>query len=82
MARKIDEIIKKVAAKFGNGIFPIRFFKRFLDDIFMIFTGSVADLHLFLDELNQMHPTIKFTMQHTYPDNSENCVSCQCAPAQ
>ena len=33
-------LILETAAKFGDGIFPIMFLKRFLDDIFMIFTGS------------------------------------------
>ena len=59
MARKIDIAIEELAAKFGDGIYPIRLLKRFLYDIFMIFTGSIENLHLFLEELNAIHPTIQ-----------------------
>ena len=51
--------------------------KRFLDDIFLIWTGSLDKLHQFLDDLNQMHPTIKFTMNHTKRE-TEN--ACECHP--
>ena len=46
----------------GNPFIPP---KIFLDDIFLIFFGSVHNLHMFLDELDTIHPTIKFTMSHT-----------------
>ena len=86
MARRIDNMIKELAAKFGDGVYPIRFLKRFLDDIFMIFTGSIENLHLFLDELNTVHPTIKFTMNHTFPNNPPSVENpappCQCPPTQ
>ena len=69
MARRIDHMIKELTAEFGDGVYPIRFLKRFLDDIFMIFTGSIEKLHLILDELNTVHPTIEFTMNHTFTNN-------------
>ena len=57
----------------GDGIHPIRMWKRFLDDIFIIWTGTVENLHKFLDDLNNIHPTIKFTINHTKNENENNC---------
>jgi len=34
---------------------------RFLDDIFMIWNYPLEDLYYFIDSLNKLHPTIKFT---------------------
>ncbi len=36
---------------------------RFLDDIFMIWDGSLNELNTFICDLNKCHPTIKFTHQ-------------------
>ena len=74
MAR-LDKLILECAAKFGEGVYPIMFLKRFLDDYFMIFTGSAEKLHQFLDVINKLHPGIKFTMSHTKlpSDTSCNC---------
>ena len=80
MANRIDPKILEVASGFGDGIHPIRFLKRFLDDIFMIFTGSLTKLHAFLSEINNIHPSIKFTMNHTMPENlesDENLCACE-----
>ena len=57
---------------------PIKLLKRFLDDIFMIFTGSVRALHLLFEEINKIHPKIKFTMTHTTPENYYD--QCPCEP--
>ena len=35
--------------------------KRFIDDIFLLWTGTEADLDRFLKYINTFHPTIKFT---------------------
>jgi hypothetical protein len=78
MARKIDPKILELATLLTNGANPILFFKRFLDDIFMVYRGSVEKLHLFLTELNKLHPTIKFTMSHSFPNLSENQQTCNC----
>ena len=51
---------------------PITFFRRFLDDIFFVYTGSVESLHRFLSELNNIHPTIKLTMTQTLLYQKEN----------
>ena len=37
------------------------FYKRFIDDIFFIWHGSLIDLHSFLNRLNSLAPTIKLT---------------------
>ena len=55
-----------------NGRIPIRFLKGFLDDIFLIFVGSIMQLHAFFNEINQVHPNIKFTMSHTFPESEKN----------
>ena len=39
--------------------------KRFIDDIFMVWLGSPESLNEFVSHLNQAHPTIKFTCQHS-----------------
>ena len=75
MARKIDPKILELAAKYGDGTYPIRFLKRFLDDIFLIYTGSVKSLHDFLSELNTIHPSIKFTMNHTFIESVDPATS-------
>ena len=50
--------------------FNREFWKRFIDDIFMLWMGSSDDLEIFLDHMNSFHPTIKFTANssvHTIP---------------
>ena len=41
------------------------FLKRFLDDYITFFRGSTKELHVLFAKSNQIHPTIKFTMNHT-----------------
>ena len=77
---KIDKLAINSGSKFGEGIHPIRAWKRFLDDIYIVWTGSVEKLHLFLEELNQIHPTIKFTISHTNPIHDTQ--PCNCKPSQ
>ena len=67
MARKIDDKILECAANL------IIFMKRFLDDILMFWRGSIKKLHQFLQEINSLHPSIKFTMSHTKPPGCEEC---------
>ena len=50
MARKIDKQIIELANRLAGDNHPITFLKRFLDDIFMIYTGTLDCLHTFLDE--------------------------------
>ncbi len=39
--------------------------KRYIDDVLCIWPGNEDDLKLFIDYLNQSHPTIKFTYEHS-----------------
>ena len=41
---------------------------RFIDDIFMIWTAGPEKLKVFVDYLNNLHSTIKFTCSHS-PSN-------------
>ena len=77
----IDEKIKTIALNFSeNGINPLLIFRRFLDDILFIFLGSNDKLHKFLDEINKIAPSIKFTMQHTKKCSDTNDSICDCEP--
>ena len=82
MARRIDKKILSLAAQLQDEKNPLLCFKRFLDDIFTIYTGTLENLHNFLEELNKIHPTIKFTMNHTTPyshsDNPAPLPTCAC----
>ena len=69
----IDISIKRLAAKYGDGVYPLFLYKRFLDDILMIFTGPTDKLHEFLADINNIHPSIKFTMSHTKPEGVDTC---------
>ena len=44
----------------------ILLWKRFIDDIFFIFTGTFTELQLFQDFMNSFHRTIKFTFESSY----------------
>ena len=45
---------------------------RYLDDIFAIWTGTLNELEAFFEYLNQYHPTIKFTMDHSFKSTPEH----------
>ena len=79
MDMKIDKKIMEIANKYSvNNVIPLKFMKRFLDDIFAIYTGSIESLHKMFNELNTIHPTIKFTMSHTTPATEEPHELCPC----
>ena len=63
----IDVLIKKLAKDLSDGLNPIQLYKRFLDDLFLIYRGSIENLEHFLSEINNLHPTIKFTSSFTCP---------------
>ena len=46
-------------------IWAIPFWKRFIDDIFLIFIGTTKQLQSLKDFLNKLQPTIKFTFEHS-----------------
>ena len=43
-----------------------KFWRRFIDDILLIWIGSEAELKEFLDFINTLHPTIKFTASYDF----------------
>ena len=73
MAQKIDNKILEKSQLISQD--AIKMFKRFLDDIFMRFRGTQQQLHAFFDEINKIHPSIKFTISHT-TQNNEKCDFC------
>ena len=83
MARKIDPEILNIAIKHGEGTFPIRLFKRFLDDIIMLWCGTVESLHSFITEINTINPAIQFTLSHTIQTSemTSNTHPCPCDKA-
>ena len=56
-----------------------KIFKRFLDDLFQVFTGTSKQLHELFKEINKIHPTLKFTMMHTTLDLEPEEDRCNCA---
>ena len=60
----IDGMIRNTARLQRQGFDPILFFKRFIDDILIFWTGTVKELEDFIIAINQLHPTIKFTANY------------------
>ena len=65
----IDEEIIRRSSQFGE----LLFYRRFLDDILIIFRGSNNNLHKFIKNINTIHNSIKFTLQHTRKPSSDDC---------
>ena len=61
----MSEIDKKIVeiAKNNFQVNPVKFFKRFLDDIFIVFRGDTKQLHSFLNQINSIHSSIQFTIE-------------------
>ena len=56
-----DQLIMKVTDGLFEHELRIKYFKRFLDDIIIIFKGNNKELHLWLAGL---HLNIKYTIKH------------------
>ena len=41
------------------------FYKRFIDGIFILWKGTLDDLKIIVDQLNTLHPTIKFDVKYS-----------------
>ena len=41
------------------------FYKRFIDYIFLLWNGTLDELTTFLEEINRLHPTIKFDAKYS-----------------
>ena len=79
LARRIDVKIEDLARKYEqSGQGSLKMFKRFLDDILKLFIGSTKNLHKFFDEMNELHPTLKFTMIHTTLNGESEEEKCRC----
>ena len=58
-----------LVAKFEQTLFSMNiklpiFWKRFLDDVFAIWTHSLEELKIFMSHLNSISPFIQFTLEH------------------
>ena len=83
LARRIDTAIRELGMKYGeNGNSAFILFKRFLDDLFKVFQGTTKKLHKLFDEMNEIHPTLKFTISHTSPNLEAEEDRCECQPKQ
>ena len=60
-----EEIILKARKYSVNGVSPLVFFKRYLDDILMVWLGTHSELYSFFSDINTINPSIKFTIEHT-----------------
>ena len=77
MVQKIDPRILEIAEKYSNnGKIPISSINCFLYDLFSIWYGTTKDLHKFLNEINTIHPNIKFTLKHTSQEHPEDKCDC------
>ena len=69
--------------KYGkNGKSVFKILKRFLDDLFQVFNGTTKQLHQIYEEINSIHPTLKFTMEHTSIENEPQEDRCACEEKQ
>ena len=50
----------------------IIFLKRFIDDFLIFWTGTEQQLRAFMDKINSMHDTLKFTCSYNLADRSTN----------
>ena len=74
MARKLDKVIIEIIEQMSQTEnILLEVFKRFLDDLFFIFIGNMKVLHKILDLINLIHPSIKFTMKHTFINELDPC---------
>ena len=51
-------------------ICAIPFWKKFIDDVFLIFLGTTEQLQSMKNFMNNLHPTIKFTFEHSTQEMS------------
>ena len=81
LARRLDDHIAALGERYcTNGKSAWLLLKRFLDDLIKIFVGTSKQLHNLFDEMNLIHPTIKFTLNHTSPKEEHIKDKCDCKP--
>ena len=76
---KINDQIKDIAMKYDiDNSEGLKVLKRFLDDFFLLFSGTTKQLHKIFEEANKINPTIQFTMSHTSPTKKAVEDQCDC----
>ena len=81
LAKRIDKKIKELGMKYGKaGKSSFILLEFQLDEIMKIFTGTTKQLHKHFNEMNCIHPTLKFTMQHTTPKTEKLEDRYECEP--
>ena len=85
MARRVDnkivEIVEKMKrAESEKKPILLLMLKRFLDDLFLILQGSTKQLHMLLEQMNKIHASIQFTMEHTSISSEAEEDKCDCVP--
>ena len=79
LSKRIDQKIKELAKLYEqNGTGTLKLFKRFLDDILKFFVGTTKQLHNFYNDMNKIHPNLKFTLKHTAIENEAPEDKCTC----
>ena len=74
MAKHIDNTIFSIIENISKEEnISLKLFKRFLDDLIFIFTGQSKTLHKILTEANNIHPSIKLSMNHTTINEPDPC---------
>ena len=61
--------IEKFMLKSWKGLLP-RLFKRYIDDIFFLWSGNEQDLKKFINHLNNFHPYLKFKANYNFETKS------------
>ena len=72
---KIWEIIEEL--KESENI-DVKNLNRFLDDLISIFIGTTKQLHELWNRINLIHPSVKFTLQHTTRESEKPEDHCDC----
>ena len=78
MANIDKKILKLIEQMKSTETISVKCFHRFLDDLFKIFIGTTKQLHTLWRHMNQIHPSIKFTLQHTTPETELEEDHCDC----
>ena len=63
----IDTMLNSLATYLNHGTNPFISYYRYIDDIFIVYKGPMNVLQLFLEEINNIHDSIKFTSDMSSP---------------
>ena len=63
----IDTMLNSLTTQLNNGMNPFISYYRYIDDIFIVYKGPMNVLQLFLEEINNIHDSIKFTSDMSSP---------------